>query len=146
VKLGTVKFRDFDYLDATHASAAFSARKLLSHTATVLLNTALERSSAKEQPYSYYGWDLGAGIDSFWPQWTFMVGARASIGERKYAEADPLFGEKRVDAKRKLEVSIGNKSWRWRDSYVSLVASIERASSTIDFYSYRKTNVSIVVE
>ena len=146
VKLGKVKFRDFGYLDATHASAAFSARKLVSNNATLSMGAALERSSAKERPYSYYGWDLGPGIDTFWPRWTLLVGARASAGERKYAAADPLFGEKRVDAKRRLEISVGNKRWRWRDSYVSLVASVERNSSSIGFYSYRKTNVSIVVE
>jgi hypothetical protein len=75
-----------------------------------------------------------------------MVGARASVGERIYAEADPLFGDKRSDEKKRLEVAIGNKRWRWRDSYVSLVASLERNRSTLGFYSYRKANVSLVIE
>jgi len=139
-------FRDFAYLDAEQASAALSLRKLWTRDAVVSASAALERSDARERPYSHYGWDLGAGMDTFWPRWTFMVGARASVGERRYAEADPLFGEKRSDEKTRLELSVGNKKWRWRDSYVSLVASLERNRSTLGFYSYRKANVSVVVE
>jgi hypothetical protein len=59
---------------------------------------------------------------------------------------DPLFGARRSDAKRRVEVTLGNKQWRWKNSYVSLVASLERNNSNIEFYSYRKANVSIVVE
>ncbi len=146
VKVGKTTFRDFSYLDATVANGALSARKALSGTAVASISTSVEHASARERPYSYYGWELGPGLDTFWPQTTFMVGARASIGERRYEEADPLFGEKRVDARRRLEISIGSKHWRWRDNYVSLVGSIERNNSTIGFYAYRKANVSIVVE
>jgi hypothetical protein len=146
LKVGKVKFADFGYLDATNTSAAVSARKLVSSKASVTLSASLENSSAKERPYSYYGWDLGPGIDSFWPEWTLMVGARASVGSRQYAATDPMFGERRVDAKRRFELSVGNKRWRWRDHDVSLVASLERNNSNIGFYSYRKTNVSVVVE
>jgi hypothetical protein len=146
LKTGKVRFADFTYLDASQTSVAFSARKAVSQTAAVSMSASAERSSANERPYSYYGWDLGPGINTFWPQSTFLIGARASIGARKYADVDPLFGERRADAKRRLEVTVGNKRWRWRNSYVSLVASLERNSSNIEFYSYRKTNVSVVVE
>lgn len=145
-KAGRVTFRDFAYLDADYASAAFSVRKLWSSEVVVSAGTLLERSQARERPYSYYGWELGPGIDTFWPRWLLMVGARASVGERRYAEADPLFGEKRSDEKARLELSVGNKQWRWRDRYVSLIASLERNRSSIGFYSYRKANVSVVVE
>jgi hypothetical protein len=145
-KVGKVAFRDFAYLDADQASAAFSVRKLWSGEVVVSAGASLERSQARERPYSYYGWELGPGIDTFWPRWLLMVGARASVGERRYAEADPLFGEKRSDEKTRLELSVGNKRWRWRDSYVSLVASLERNRSTLGFYSYRKANVSVVIE
>ena len=46
----------------------------------------------------------------------------------------------------RAEVTVGNKKWRWRDSYIALVASVEETRSNIAFYSYRKTNVSVVVE
>src|SRR5687768_18076602 len=54
-----------------------SARKLWSENATLSSSAALERSDAKERPYSYYGWDFGAGVDTFWPQWTAMLGVRS---------------------------------------------------------------------
>jgi hypothetical protein len=146
LKGGKVSFRDFAYLDATHASVAVSARKLVSADSALSVSTAFERSSAKERPYSYYGWDAGPGVDTFWPQWTMKVAARVSVGARKYADTDPLFGEQRVDRKQKLELTLGNKRWRWRTSDVSLVAALERNNSNIGFYSYRKSNVSIVIE
>jgi hypothetical protein len=146
LKVGKVRFADFPYLDATHTSAAFSARKVISDAATVSLSSSVERSSANERPYSYYGWELGPGVNTFWPRSALLVGARASIGARKYADVDPLFGERRSDAKHRVELSVGNKNWRWRNSYVSLVASLEENRSNIGFYSYRKTNVSVVVE
>jgi outer membrane protein len=146
LKLGKVRFADFPYLDATNTSAAFSARKVISDAATVSMSSSVERSSANERPYSYYGWELGPGINTFWPGSALLVGARASIGARKYADVDPLFGERRADAKHRVELSVGNKNWRWRNSYVSFVASLEENRSNIGFYSYRKTNVSVVVE
>ena len=146
MKAGKAVFRDYAYLDADQASAALSVRKLWTDSATVSASASLERSDARERPYSYYGAELGAGIDSFWPRWTFMVGARASAAQRRYAEADPLFGERRVDERQRLELLVGNKRWRWRDSYVSLLASVERNRSTLPFYSYRKAGLSIAIE
>ena len=42
--------------------------------------------------------------------------------------------------------SLGNKNWRWRDRHVALVASLEETRSDIGLYSYRKTNVAVVIE
>ena len=146
LRLGRVLFPDFDYLDATYRSAALSLRQELSHTVAGTLRAMVEGSRAEEKPYSYYGWDLGPGISTFWPRSTFLVGANFSVGARKYAEADPVFGQRREDERARAEVTVGNKKWRWRDNYVALVASIEETRSNIGFYSYRKSNVSLVVE
>jgi hypothetical protein len=146
VKAGKVFFPDFDYLEARHTSASVSVRKLVSENVTASLSGSVERSSANERPYSYYGWDAGPGVDTFWPGSSFLLGARGTVGSRKYGAQDPLFGERRSDAKLRLEATIGNKQWRWRNSNVSLVASLERNDSNIGFFSYRKTNVSVVVE
>ena len=146
IKAGKVFFPDFDYLEARHASAALSVRRLVSENVTGLLSTSLERSSANERPYSYHGAEVGPGIDTFWPGSTYLVGARLSLGARKYDAEDPLFGERRSDARTRLEATLGNKRWRFRNSAVSLVASLERNHSNIDFYSYRKSSISLVVE
>lgn len=146
IKAGKVFFPDFDYLEARHTSAAVSMRRLVSANVTGSLSTSLERSSAKERPYSYYGAEVVPGIDTFWPGSTYLVGARLSLGARKYDADDPLFGKRRSDARTRLEGTLGNKRWRFRNSTVSLVASLERNHSNIDFYSYRKSSLSLMVE
>lgn len=146
LKLGKVKFADFGYLDADYLSASASASRAVSKTASVSLGATLERSQAREDPYSYDGWQLGPGADLFFPGSLYMAGVRAALGGRRYKAVDPLFGERRADTTQRLELTLGNKRWRWRDSRVSLVASLERNRSNIGFYSYRKFNLSIVVE
>ncbi len=145
-KLGKITVRDLSYLDATYLSAAVSARKSLSDNVVVALSGTGERAQAKERAYSYRGGDLGASIDTFWPRSTMLIGARASLGTRRYAATDPFFGARRVEKKHRLDISVGNKRWRWRDRYLSMVASLERNHSSIAYYSYRKFNLSAVVE
>ena len=146
LKLGRVLFPDFDYLDATYRSAAFSLRHEISHAVAGTLRASVEGSHAEERAYSYYSWDVGPGLATFWPRTTFLVGASVTYGSRKYADVDPLFAQRRADERARAELTVGNKKWRWRDSYVTLVASVEDTNSNIGFYSYRKSNVSLVVE
>jgi hypothetical protein len=146
LKFGKVRFSDFDYLDATYRSGALSLRRELTPSMSGTLRAAAEGSRAAEQPYTYYGWDLAPGISLFWPETTFLVGATLSFGRRKYAEADSLFGVRRADQKTRVEVTLGNKKWRWRDSYLALVASLEENRSNIGFFHYQKTNLSLVIE
>jgi len=146
VKLGKVKFADFGYLDANYLSVSASVAKAVSTTASMSLAATLEHSQAREDPYSYVGWQLGPSVDLFWPSSLYLVRARASLGGRRYKAVDPLFGERRSDSTQRLELTLGNKQWRWRDSRISLVASLERNRSNIGFYSYRKFNLSVVIE
>jgi hypothetical protein len=146
LKLGKVRFSDFDYLNATYRSGALSLRRELTQSVAATLRAAVEGSRAAEQPYTYYGWDLAPGISTFWLETTFLVGATLSFGKRKYAEVDPLFARRREDEKTRLEVTVGNKKWRWRDSYVALVASLEENRSNVGFFDYQKTNLSVVIE
>jgi len=146
LKFGKVRLSDFEYLNATYRSGALSLRRELSQSVAGTVRAAVEGSRAAEQPYTYYGWDLAPGISTFWPETTFLVGATLSFGTRKYADVDPLFGTRRADQKTRLDVTLGNKKWRWRDSYVALVASLEENRSNIGFFDYQKTNLSVVIE
>ena len=146
LKLGKVKFADFGYLDASYLSASASLSKRLSATAAASLSATLERSRAREEPYSYAGWRLGPGADLFRSGSLYLIGARASLGGRRYEAPDPLFGTRRADTTTRLEISLGNKKWRWRDHLVAFVGSLERNRSNIGYYSYRKFNLSVVVE
>jgi hypothetical protein len=146
LKLGKVKVHDFGYLDATHLSTAVSASQPLSENAVLALSGSAERAQAKERAYSYSGGELGISLDSFWPRTTMLLGARFALGGRRYAASDPFFGVQRTDRRRRADVSIGNKRWRWRDRYISALASFERNRSSIAYYAYRKFNLSLVVE
>jgi hypothetical protein len=146
LRFGTVRFPDFHYLDATNLTGALTASRRLSHNASASLRAALEHSKAAEQPYSYGGLDAGLGFSLLLPQSALVLGANAALGSREYGDADPLFGRVRKDRKARMELKLGNKNWRWRDKAILLLASLERNESSIGFYSYRKTNVSILVE
>ena len=145
-KVGRIDVPDAGYLDATAATAAAAWRKTLSPAASASFRGTVEVSDANEHPYSYHGWELSPGIDLFQQRSLFLIGARAAVGARSYHGKDPLFGERRSDTRYRLEVSLGNKRWRWQDRYVSLLASFERTDSSIGFYDYRKFNVSLVLE
>jgi hypothetical protein len=146
VKVGKVHFPDYSYLNANTSSAALSGTYNFSSSLAASLRTAVEDSHAAEAPYSYRGGDVGPGVNLFFPESAFLVGMNGSVGSRKYAAVDPMFGQMRKDSRSRLELRVGNKDWRWRSNYVSLVASVEEVRSSIEFYSYRKTNVSVLVE
>jgi Surface lipoprotein assembly modifier len=69
-----------------------------------------------------------------------------ALGTRRYLGVDPFFGEQRVDRRTSLELVVRNKEWRWRSLKPALVLGTEENRSNIDFFSYRKANVSIAVE
>jgi hypothetical protein len=145
-KAGRVFFPDFQYLEADYSSVAASFSKTTSARTVVSFIGNAERSHAEEDPYSYYGWEAGPALETFWPASTYVLGTRFSLGARRYHAIDPLFGEQRNDSKVKVEASVGNKRWRIRNSYVTLVASLERNRSNISFFDYQKNNLSVVVE
>jgi hypothetical protein len=145
-KIGKVGFPRFAYLDADFASAALLAQRRLSATSTGSLRLGIERSRAAEKPYSYDGWDLSPGLGVLWASTAYTLGANALYGERSYAAPDPLFGVVRKDARARLELTLGNKNWRWRDWQFALVGSLEENRSSIGFFDYRKANLSVIVE
>ena len=145
-KIGKVRFADFTYLDADFASGALSVRRAFTPSVVGSFRAGIERSHATEKPYSYKGWDLSPGISVLWAATAYTLGANALYGERKYGAADPLFGVVRKDARARLELTLGNKNWRWRDWQFALVGSLEENRSSIGFFDYRKANLSVVVE
>ncbi|HSG75083.1 MAG TPA: porin family protein [Burkholderiales bacterium] len=145
-KIGKVRFADFKYLDADFASGALAVRRALTPSVVGSLRVGVERSHAAEEPYSYKGWDLSPGISVLWAKTAYTLGANALYGERTYGAADPLFGVVRKDARARLELTLGNKNWRRRDWQFALVGALEENRSSIEFFSYRKANLSVVVD
>jgi hypothetical protein len=145
-KIGKVEFDRFAYLDADYSSAALAVRRRLSASSAGTLRLGVERSHAAEKPYSYDGWDLSPGLSVLWASSAYTLGASVLYGERKYGAPDPLFGVLRKDARSRLELTLGNKDWRWRGWQFALVAALEENRSSIGFYDYRKAGLSMVVE
>ncbi len=146
IKLGRLHLPDFSYQDATFSSAAISLRHGFAPQASAVLRTSVERANASERPYSYWGWEVAPGLNWLWPQTAFYVGTTASFARRGYGDVDPLFGQVRADSRTRLEVSLGNKNWRWRRNNVVITASLEENRSSVEFFSYHKANLSISVE
>lgn len=146
VKAGQVRFADFKYLNADFASGALSVRRAITPAVVGSVRAGVERSHAAEKPYAYKGWDLSPGISVLWASTAYTLGASALYGERTYGAPDPLFGVVRKDARARLELTLGNKNWRWRDWQIAFVGALEENRSSIGFYDYRKANLSVVVE
>jgi hypothetical protein len=145
-RVGRVNFPDYGYLDAKYVSATLSAFKAISQTVGVSASGTLEYSRAEEQPYTYYGVTLSPAVTWFLTEPAVVLKTGVSLGTRRYAATDPFFGEQRSDVKARLDLSVSGKTWRWRNFSPAVVLSFEKNRSNIDFYEYRKVNVSIVIE
>ncbi len=145
-KFGKVYFPHYEYLDADYASGTLSVSQVLSRTAAVSLAGTLEDSRAYERPYSYEGVTLAPGIAWLLTEPGLLFRAELAYGKRRYAEIDPLFGEKRRDERTRLDFSVRSKQWRWMNFTPVVVFSMERNHSSLPFYGYRKANVSLMLE
>jgi hypothetical protein len=110
------------------------------------LGGTLEDSSAREKPYSYYGATVAPGIHWLWTHPALLVRVELGIGERRYGDIDPLFGEERRDRRLRLDFSVRSKQWRWMNFTPVVIVSADRNDSNIEFYSYEKVNLSVAFE
>jgi hypothetical protein len=146
LKGGRIQFPHFHYLDANYGSATLSAARGISQTIAASMAGTLEASDARERPYAYYGVTLEPGTSLLFMEPAVLIKANLPFGLRQYGAQDPLFGIRRRDRKVALEMSARRKEWRWMDFTPALVVSLEHNRSNIDFYGYRKANLSVVPE
>jgi hypothetical protein len=146
LKLGRANFPDFGHLDARYASVALAGSAALTQNVAVSMGGTLERSSAREAPYSYYGGRIEPGVSWLIPRPALLVRANLGLGQRDYEALDPFFGEQRRDRLTRLELSVRSKQWRIVNRSPAAVISFERARSNIEFYTYEKVNFAIVLE
>jgi Surface lipoprotein assembly modifier/Tetratricopeptide repeat len=146
VKAGHISFPYYSYLDADYLSLTASGIRSLSASVAASLNATVEDSSANEKPYSFTGMALAPGIAWLLADPALLVKANFSVGERRYAAIDPLFGIQRVDRKNWAEVSVRSKKWRWLGFTPVLLLSAEKNNSNIDYYSYKKAIISVGFE
>jgi hypothetical protein len=146
LKLGKVRFPDYPYLDAIYTSATVLYQRAIPERSSASVRATLEYSDAYENAYSYEGFALGPGLTHLFTGPALFVSANVTFGLRRYSAVDPLFGQQRQDRKTTAELQLQNKAWRWRSFKPALLIFVEQNRSNIDFYSYRKVNVAIVVE
>ena len=146
VKAGRVSFPDFSYLDANYLSLSASGIRAMSATMAASLNATVEDSKAYEKPYSYSGLTLVPGIAWLLSEPALFIKATYSYGDRRYAAVDPFFGIQREDRKTWVEVAVRKKTWRFMNFTPVLYLSVERNRSNIDYYSYKKANISVGLE
>jgi outer membrane protein len=146
LKAGQVNFRHYGYLDADYASVSLAGFRAVSQTVALSLGGTLEDSSAREKPYSYYGATVAPGIHWLWTHPALLVRVELGIGERRYGDIDPLFGEERRDRRLRLDFSVRSKQWRWMNFTPVVIVSADRNDSNIEFYSYEKVNLSVAFE
>jgi outer membrane protein len=147
VRGGRVTFPYYSYLDANYGSVSLGGARSLSEALAGLLKATVEVSDARERPYSYYGVTLEPGLSLFVERPApLLLRAGVALGHRQYAADDPLFGTTRRDRRIAFEASLRNKEWRWMNFTPALAVTLERNESSIDFYSYRKANIYLVLE
>ena len=146
VKLGRVRFPDYTYLDAVYGSVALASLTALSERALASARLTLEHSDAYEHAYSYNGIAFTPGMSYLVAAPPILLSANLGLARRDYAGPDPFFGIVRVDRRQTLELRVQHKEWRWRNAKPSLIFWVEENRSNIDFYSYRKVNLSIAIE
>ncbi len=146
LKLGKVRFPDYPYLDAVYTSATLLYQRAIPERSTASVRGTLEYSDAYEHAYSYEGFALGPGFTHLFSGPAIFLSANVSFGIRRYSGVDPFFGQQRDDRKTTAELQLQNKAWRWRRFRPALLFFVEQNRSNIDFYSYRKVNLAIVVE
>ena len=146
LRFGRVNFPHADYLDADYGSVSLNGARELGPTLIGSLGGTLEVSEAREPPYSYYGVSVEPGVALLVTQPALLLKATVAYGERRYADLDPLFGVQRSDRRTAVELSVRSKEWRWMNFAPVLVVSLEHNRSNIDFYAYRKANLSVMLE
>ena len=125
---------------------ALASLTALSERALASARLTLEHSDAYEHAYSYNGIAFTPGMSYLVAAPPILLSANLGLARRDYAGPDPFFGIVRVDRRQTLELRVQHKEWRWRNAKPSLIFWVEENRSNIDFYSYRKVNLSIVVE
>ena len=145
-RLGRVKFPHYEYLDAWYVSGSAAALRAMSQTLALSFTATAEDSRASEAPYSYYGVTLAPGVAWLITKPALLLKAELAFGQRRYGGADPLFGETRFDERIRLDLSVRSKQWRWMNFSPAVVFSLEKTESSIGFYSYEKTNLSLAME
>jgi hypothetical protein len=141
-KLGKLRVPNADYLDASNLSLTTNIARRASSKIYTSGYVYLEKSTTKEDPYSYYGGALGINL-SFDLIYDWRLKPFASAGKRLYEGEDPFWGETRKDTRFMVGVTLKKINWQIFGYAPELGVSYEETNSNIDYYSYSKVGVIV---
>jgi hypothetical protein len=142
VKVGRLRVPNASLYDATHLSFATKVARPLSQNISTSGDIYLEKATAREKAYSYYGGALGLGLSfSFLSDWN--IKPSVSIAMRNYEAMEPIFGETRKDLKRTMALKLKTRKLKAFGYIPELEIRYDKNRSDISFYSYTKWVVQL---
>ncbi|BBB28906.1 surface lipoprotein assembly modifier [Neptunomonas japonica] len=99
----------------------------------------IDKSVARENPYSYHEGVLSLGLDLPVNDWAFKLSS--SLGMRLYGEVDPFFGERRRDTNKKLGFLLSNKTIHSYGYKPEVGVTYEQNDSSLAFFEYDKISL-----
>ncbi|MCK4502975.1 MAG: DUF560 domain-containing protein [Desulfuromonadales bacterium] len=137
LKIGKFRVPAARHYDATNLSLTTKLAKKLTDNVLSTGNIYLEKSSATEDIYSYYGGSAGASLHLLlFKEWKLKP--YVSIGRRLYEGQDPFFGKTRHDTRKTAGISLKASNLNLFGLTPELCLSYEENLSNIDYYSYDK--------
>lgn len=138
-KLGRLVVEGASHLDADVYKAATVFTHPLKSGVFLEGGVTLERSIARETPYSYDEGALSLGLDLPVKDWAFNFSG--SLGLRLYGDVDPFFGERRRDENKKLGLLLSNKKIHSYGYKPEVGVIYERNDSSLAFFKYDKVSL-----
>ncbi|MGY8873036.1 MAG: surface lipoprotein assembly modifier [Pseudomonadales bacterium] len=100
---------------------------------------AIDKSVAREAPYSYNEGVLSLGLDLPVNDWAFKLSS--SLGLRLYGDVDPFFGERRRDTNKKFGFLLSNKKIHSYGYKPEVGVTYEQNDSSLAFFEYDKISL-----
>lgn len=133
-----LRYTDFSFLDGWQYTTALTARYAARANLVWQVGASHVRQNSGNSAYAFRGPTFTAAVQ-YESSAGWLFGARFDTVATRYRASDPLFGERRVDHRSGLEVSIGRTDLvRVLGLTPVLVLGTTRSSSTIDLYDYRR--------
>jgi hypothetical protein len=130
-----------DLQDGRRYAGKLGLERALSPTTGVGLNLSLSRDALKDPAYSTTGWN--AALTGWREAGRMTFTLQAQIGRLRADEALALFPDKRSDRFSSVSIGATFRQLQFRGFAPLLRLSLERNSSTIAFYDYRRTRTEM---
>ena len=143
LQLGQIDFSEADYLDANKLSWHSLFQRPSGPHLLFDYGLSLDLNQARETPYSYRRINVMIGTDFNLQGMRWRLAAR--FGKRVFGATDPLFGNRRDDREQQLSLRLRPQGLRFFGRQLEIELSHQRTASTLEFFSYDKTLLSLAL-